>query len=236
MKNNRNKQKLIFVAIDTSNIKQVKKIISQTKTKKLKIIPKFGLQFFYSKNGRKFLENYKSEYWLDIKGHDIPQTVVSALDSLKDLKKLRYITVHASGGLEMLKTVTKKARQINKSIRVLVVTILTSLNNKSVKELGYKDKVEKIVLKQAALIKKSGAAGCVCSAKEAKLIRKKYKNFFIVTPGIKLPGDKNNWDQTRIETPANAFKNNVSAIVIGRSLVGSGNIKNNLKRLINHLN
>ena len=62
MKNSKNKQKLIFVAIDTSNIKQVKKIISQTKTKKLKIIPKFGLQFFYSKNGRKFLENYKSEY------------------------------------------------------------------------------------------------------------------------------------------------------------------------------
>ena len=235
MKNNKNKQKLIFVAIDTSNINQVKKIISQTKTKKLKIIPKFGLQFFYSKNGRKFLENYKSEYWLDIKGHDIPQTVVSALDSLKDLKKLRYITVHASGGLEMLKAATKKARQINKSLKVLVVTILTSLNNKSVKDLGYKDTVEKIVLRQAALIKKSGAAGCVCSAREAKIIRKKYKNFFIVTPGIKLPGIKANWDQARVETPANAFKNNVSAIVIGRSLVGSGNIKNNLKRLIDHL-
>ena len=136
------------------------------------------MQFFYSKNGRKFFRlNYKSEYFLDIKGHDIPQTVVSALDSLKDLKKLRYITVHASGGLEMLKTVTKKARQINKSIRVLVVTILTSLNNKSVKEVGYKDTVEKLVLKQAALIKKSGAAGCVCSAKEAKIIRKNIKTF-----------------------------------------------------------
>ena len=233
---NYNKQKLIFVAIDTSDIKKVKKIISQTRTKKLKIIPKFGLQFFYSKNGRNFLENYKSEYFLDIKGHDIPQTVVSALDSLKDLKKLRYITVHASGGLEMVKAVTKKARQINKSIKVLVVTILTSLNNKSVKQLGYKDTVKKLVLKQAALIKKSGAAGCVCSANEAKIIRKKYKNFFIVTPGIKLPGDKANWDQSRVNTPANAFKNNVSAIVIGRSLVGSGNLKKNIKKLIDHLN
>ena len=234
MKNSKNKQKLIFVAIDTSNIKQVKKIISQTKTKKLKIIPKFGLQFFYSKNGRKFLENYKSEYWLDIKGHDIPQTVVSALDSLKDLKKLRYITVHASGGLEMLKAATKKARQINKSLKVLVVTILTSLNNKSVKEVGYKDTVEKLVLKQAALIKKSGATGCICSANEALIIRKKYKNLFIVTPGIRLPGDKTN-DQKRVMTPRDAFKNKASAIVIGRSLVSS-KIKNNLKRLINHLN
>ena len=231
----KNKKTIIFVAIDTSNLNLVKKIIKDTKTNKLKIIPKFGLQFFYSKHGRKFLESYKSEYFLDIKGHDIPQTVVSAIDSLKDLKKLRYITVHASGGLEMVKAVTKKAKQINKSIKVLVVTILTSLNNKSVKELGYKDTVEKLVLKQAALIKKSGAAGCVCSAKEAKIIRKKYKNFFIVTPGIKLPGDKANWDQARVETPANAFNNKVSAIVMGRSLV-SGKIKDNLKRLINHLN
>ena len=229
-------KKIIFLACDTSNLNQIKKIIKDTKTRKLKIIPKFGLQFFYSKQGRKFLENFKSEFFLDVKLNDIPQTALSALDSLKDLKKLRYITVHANSGLEMVKAVTKKAKQINKSIKVLVVTILTSLNNKSVKELGYKDTVEKLVLKQAALIKKSGAAGCVCSAKEAKIIRKKYKNFFIVTPGIKLPGDKTNWDQARVETPANAFNNKVSAIVMGRSLVSPLNkIKDNLKRLINHL-
>ena len=179
------KNKTIFVACDTSNLNQIKKIIKDTKTNKLKIIPKFGLQFFYSKHGRKFLENFKSEFFLDVKLADISQTALSAMDSLKDLKQLRYITVHASGGLEMVKAVTKKAKQINKSIKVLVVTVLTSLNNKSVKELGYKDTVEKLVLKQAALIKKSGAAGCVCSAKEAKFIRKKYKNLFIVTPGIR---------------------------------------------------
>ena len=226
--------KTIFVALDTSNLNQIKKIIKHTRTNKLKIIPKFGLQFFYSKNGRKFLENYKSEFFLDVKLNDIPQTALSAMDSLKDLKKIRYITVHASGGLEMLKAVSKKAKKINKSIKVLVVTILTSLNNKSVKEIGYKNSVEQLVLKQASLVKKSGAAGCVCSAKEAKIIRKKYKNFFIVTPGIRLPGDKNA-DQARVETPANAFRNKVSAVVMGRSLV-SGNIKNNVKRLINHLN
>ena len=227
------KNKTVFVACDTSNLKKVKKIINQTKTKKLKIIPKFGLQFFYSKHGRKFLENFKSEFFLDIKGHDIPQTVVSALDSLKDLKKLRYISVHASGGLEMLKAVSKKAKKINKSIKVLVVTILTSLNNRSIKEIGYKNSVEQLVLKQAGLVKKSGAAGCICSAKEAKTIRKKYKNFFIVTPGIRLPGDKIN-DQKRIMTPREAFKNKVSAVVLGRSLI-VGNIKGNIKRLTDHL-
>ena len=228
------KHKNIFVACDTSNLSEIKKIIKQTQTTKLKIVPKFGLQFFYSKNGRKFLENFKSEFFLDVKLADISQTALSAMDSLKDLKQLRYITVHASGGLEMLKAVTKKAKMINKNIKVLGVTILTSLNNKSLKEIGHTKTVDQLVLKQAALIKKSGAAGCVCSAREAKLIRKKYKNLFIVTPGIRLPGDKTN-DQARVETPAKAFDNKVSAIVMGRSLV-SGKIKNNLKRLINHLN
>ena len=228
------KHKKIFVACDTSDLNKIKKIIRQTHTNKLKIVPKFGLQFFYSKNGRKFLENFKKDFWLDLKIKDIPQTALSAMDSLKDLKNLRYITVHASGGLEMLKAVTKKARMINKEIKVLGVTILTSLNEKSLKEIGHTKTVDQLVLKQAALIKKSGAAGCVCSAREAKLIRKKYKNLFIVTPGIRLPGDKTN-DQARVETPAKAFNNKVSAIVIGRSLV-SGKIKDNLKRLINHLN
>ena len=166
--------------------------------------------------------------------NDIPQTALSAIDSLKDLKKCKYITVHVNGGLEMLKAITKKAKTINKDIKILGVTILTSLNNKSLKEIGHTKTVDQLVLKQASLIKKSGAAGIVCSAKEAKIVRKKYKNLFIVTPGIRLPGDDTN-DQSRVMTPSEAFKNKVSGIVIGRSLV-NGNIKNNIKRLINHLN
>ena len=78
------KNKTIFVACDSSNLKKIKKIISQTRTNKLKIIPKFGLQFFYSKQGRKFLEKIKSDFWLDLKINDIPQTATLALDSLKD--------------------------------------------------------------------------------------------------------------------------------------------------------
>ena len=97
------KNKTVFVACDTSNIKDIRKIITQTRTKKLKIIPKFGLQFFYSKKGRKFLEKIKNDFWLDLKINDIPQTALSAIHSLKDLKKCKYITVHASGGLEMLR-------------------------------------------------------------------------------------------------------------------------------------
>ena len=228
-------KKLIFVACDTSNLNLIKKIINQTRINKFRIIPKFGLQFFYSKHGRNFLQNIDREFWLDIKISDIPQTALSAIDSLKDLKKCKYITVHASGGFEMLKAVQKKVKSINKSIKILGVTILTSLNDKSLKEIGYTKKVNEIVLKQTKLIIKSGCHGVVCSAKEAKILRKKYKNLFIITPGIRLPGDNKN-DQTRVVTPYDALvKNKVSGIVIGRSLI-IGNVKKNIKRLIDNLN
>ncbi len=228
------KNKHIFVACDTSNLNKIKKIIDQTNSKKLKIIPKFGLQFFYSKNGRKYLEKFKKDFWLDLKINDIPQTALSAIDSLKDLKGCKYITVHANGGMEMLKSITKKTKKINKNLKILGVTILTSLNNKSLKEIGHTKNVKQLVLKQAALVKKSGCDGIVCSAHEAMIVRKRYKKLLIITPGIRLPGDSSN-DQMRIMTPKQAFKNKVSGIVIGRSLT-KGNIKNNTIKLLDHLN
>ena len=228
------KNKTIFVACDTSNLNEIKKIIYQTNSNKLKIIPKFGLQFFYSKNGRKFLEKINQDFWLDLKINDIPKTALSAIDSLKDLKKCKYVTVHVNGGLEMLKSIKKQSKKINKNLKVLGVTILTSLNNKSLKEIGHTKNVKRLVLRQAALIKKSGCHGIVCSAQEALMVRKRYKNLLIITPGIRLPGDSSN-DQMRIMTPKQAFKNKVSGIVIGRSLT-KGNIKNNTIKLIDHLN
>ena len=227
------KNKLIFVACDASKIKQIENIITQTKHNKLKIIPKFGLQFFYSKNGRKFLEKFKKDFWLDLKINDIPQTAFSAIDSLRDLKNCKFITVHANGGLNMLKVVKKHAKKINKNLKVLGVTILTSLNNKSLKEIGHTKNVQQLVLKQAELIKKSGCDGIVCSPQESKMIRKKFKNLLIITPGIRLPGDNSN-DQARVMTPKDAFKNKVSGVVMGRSLT-KGNIKLNIKKLIDHL-
>ena len=225
--------KIIFVACDASKIKKIKDIIIQTKNNKLEITPKFGLQLFYSKNGRKFLEKFKNNFWLDLKINDIPQTALSALDSLKDLKKCKYITVHANGGLDMLKAVKKHAKKINKNLKVFGVTILTSLNNKSLKEIGHTKNIQQLVLKQAELVKKSNCDGIVCSPQESKIIRKKFKNLMIITPGIRLPGDNSN-DQARVMTPKDAFKNKVSGVVIGRSLT-KGNIKYNVKKLIDHL-
>ena len=228
------KNKIIFVACDTSNLSEIKKIITETRIKKLQIVPKFGLQFFYSKHGRKFLQKIKNDFWLDLKINDIPQTALSAIDSLKDLKKCKYITVHANGGLEMLKAVKRKVKEINNNIKILGVTVLTSLNNKSLKQIGHTKNVKQLVLKQADLIKKSKCDGIICSAQEAMIVRRKYKRLIIITPGIRLPGDSSN-DQVRILTPKDAFKNKVSGIVIGRSLT-KGNIKNNTRRLLDHLN
>ena len=228
------KNKSIFVACDSSDLKIIKKIIKYTTTNKIKIIPKFGLQFFYSKSGRKYLENFNGDFWLDLKLNDIPQTALSAIDSLKDLKNCRYLTVHANGGLKMLKAIKKESKKINKNIKILGVTVLTSFNNKSLKETGHTKTINQLVLKQAILIKKSGCDGLVCSAHEAKIVKNKFKKLFIVTPGIRLPGDNAN-DQSRVMTPRDAFNNNVSGIVMGRSLI-KGNIRHNVKRLIDHLN
>ena len=224
----------IFVACDTSDVNFVRKIIRDTKNKKLEIIPKFGLQFFYSKNGRKFLEKFNGNFFLDLKINDISATAKSAIKSIRDLKNCIYITVHASGGLEMMKAIKKEAKKINNKIKVLGVTVLTSLNNKTLKQIGHTKNVKQLVLKQASLIKKSGCDGIVCSAQEAKIIKKKYKKLFILTPGIRLPGDKKN-DQSRVVTPFEALiKNKVDAIVMGRSLT-KNNIKKNIQRLVNHI-
>ena len=91
-------KKKIFIACDTTNIPTIKKIISNTKTNKLIIGYKFGLEFFYSKPGRSFINNLKNKIvWLDLKLKDIPNTVSSAIYALKDIKNARYLTIHASG-------------------------------------------------------------------------------------------------------------------------------------------
>ena len=127
----------IFIACDTNKESEVKKIISQTKTNKLDIGYKFGLEFFYSKNGRKFISKIKKKkLFLDLKLNDIPNTSVNALKSLRDLKNIDYITVHANAGEETIRTVVKTAKKINSRIKILLVTVLTSISNTSIKKLA----------------------------------------------------------------------------------------------------
>lgn len=227
-------KKKIFIACDTPNIKVIKKIISQTKTNKLEIGYKFGLEFFYSDNGRKFISKLKNEkIFLDLKLNDIPNTCRSAVLSLKDLKNVSYLTVHINGGYEMLKTVKKTSKKINKRLKILGVTVLTSFSDSSLKQIGYSRPLNELVKKQVKLAKAAKLDGIVCSGREAKFLKKICKRMEIVTPGIRLIGDSAG-DQKRVVSPKEAFQNGASAIVCGRSIT-KGDIKKNIQKLIKSL-
>ena len=221
-------KKKIFIACDTSNVDKVKKIIKETQTKKLKIGYKFGLEFINSKKGRVFISKLKKKIiFLDLKLNDIPNTMKSTVNALKDLK-INYLTVHISSGLKALKAV----KEISGKIKIAGVTTLTSLDNKDLREIGFKKSVKKLVIHQSKLARKANLDALVCSAHEIEYIKKNFKKE-IITPGIRLT--KNSHDQKRVMTPREAiFKKKSDWLVIGRSIT-KGNIKNNLKSLINHL-
>ena len=227
-------KKLIFIACDTNRISEVKKIISQTRTKKLNIGYKFGLEFFYSKYGRKFISNIKGEkVFLDLKLNDIPATCSNAITSLKDLKNINYITLHASAGEDTVKAVVKTAKKINSKLKILLVTILTSFSNTSIKKIGHSKSIKELVKKQALIAKACRCHGIVCAGSDLKFVKKIFKGE-IITPGIRLKGD-NAGDQKRIMGPQEAFEKGSTALVLGRSII-KGNIKKNISRLIKELN
>ncbi len=224
----------IFIACDTSDIRKVRKIISQSKTNKLNIGYKFGLEFFYSKGGRKFISKLNNkEIFLDLKLNDIPNTCIAAINSLKDLKNISYLTVHVAGGYDMLRKIKKASKKINKKLKILGITILTSFSNASLKKIGYTKSISELVKKQANLSKSAKLDGIVCSGHEAKYLKKICRNMSIFTPGIRLKGNSPN-DQKRVMTPKDAFQNGATAIVIGRSIT-QGNIKKNIQKLIKSL-
>tara|TARA_Y100000768_G_scaffold160145_1_gene119715 strand:- start:377 stop:1051 length:675 start_codon:yes stop_codon:yes gene_type:complete len=217
-------KKKIFIAVDTNKVSLAKKIIKDTQTNKIKVGYKFGLEFFYSKDGRKFLSNLKNQtIFLDLKLNDIPNTVRSAIKSLKNLR-IAYFTVHLSSGLSALKALKK----VSKNIKIAGVTTLTSLNNKDLKEIGYNKKVNELVRHQAKLAAKANLDAIVCSGHETRSVKRVFKKE-IITPGIKMQNAKN--DQKRIMGPADAFDAGSDWLVIGRSIT-NGNIKKNIKNLL----
>ena len=221
------KKNKIFVACDSTNISKIKKIIKETCNTKLKIGYKFGLEFLNSKNGRSFISKLKKKIiFADLKIHDIPNTCSSTVRAIKDIKA-DYLTIHISSGLTALKAAKKNAGKT----KLVGVTILTSLDNKALKEIGYNKDVKKLVYQQAKLANLANLDAIVCSAQEVKIIKKIFKKE-IITPGIRL--NKRSNDQKRTLTPKQAYKNGSDWLVIGRPIT-KGNIKKNLKTLIDHL-
>ena len=214
----------IFIACDTTNLTKVKKIINHTKTNKIKIGYKFGLEFMNSKNGRQFISSLKNKIiFIDLKLNDTVNTMISAVKALKDLK-INYLTVHISSGLTALKAVKK----ISGSTKIIGVTTLTSLNNNDLKLIGYNKSVKSLVSHQAKLAKKAGLDGLVCSPYEVGAVRKIFKKE-IITPGVQI--GKRNYDQKR-SMEAKRVKSDW--LVIGRAIT-RGNIKRNIQNLAKKL-
>ena len=222
------KKNKIFVACDSTDISKIKQIIRDTQNSKIKFGYKFGLEFLNTKNGRLFLSKLRNKIiFADLKIHDIPNTCSSAIKALKDLK-INYLTIHISSGLNSLKA----AKKVSGKTKLIGVSILTSLDNKELKEIGFNKKIKDLVLHQARLAKKAKLDGIVCSAKEAKIVKRIFKKE-IITPGIRFNSKSN--DQKRVLSPNKAYKNGADWLVIGRNIT-KGNIKKNIQSLINHLN
>ena len=222
------KKPKIFIACDTTSIKKINKIFRETEKTKKNFGYKFGLEFLNSKNGRKFILKHKNKITFgDYKLADIPNTCVSTIEAVKDLK-FNYITIHISAGLEALKA----AKKVSGTTKLIGVTILTSLSNKTLKEIGFQKDLKELVLHQAKLAAKVNLDAIVCSPHEIKTVKKVF-NKEIITPGVRFASDNAN-DQKRVMSPKNAFLNGATSIVMGRSIT-NGNLKKNIQKLIKEL-
>jgi len=214
------KKTKIFIACDTTNLVKVNRIIKQSKSKRIIIGYKFGLEFMNSKKGRQFVSSLKNKIvFVDLKLNDTVNTMLSTVKALKDLK-INYLTVHISSGLAALKAVKK----VSGNTKIVGVTTLTSLNNNDLKLIGYNKSVKSLVAHQAKLARKASLDALVCSPYEVNAVRKIFKKE-IITPGIQI--GKRNYDQKR---SMEAKKVKSDWLVIGRAIT-RGNIKKNILKL-----
>ena len=223
----------IILALDTSNLD---KAIDITKKIKHKIFTiKLGLEFFNA-NGKegvkKFNEIGITNLMLDLKLKDIPKTVYKAIKALNAIH-FGFISVHGQGGKEMLLQAKKAASEIKSQPKIMMVTILTALNDNDLKSMGNDSTVNEQVEKLSSVAKKM-SIGVVCSGNEARFVRKIIgSNLLIFTPGVRLSNDDKN-DQKRTCTPLESIKNGANKIIMGRSLI-KGNIEENIDKVSNSI-
>jgi len=221
--------KKVIVALDSNNLSKTLRLVKDLKKEVYAF--KIGYQFFL----RFGLDGYKKVYkicpkiFLDLKLHDIPNTVQMGVKALSIIKPL-FTTIHISGGDKMMQS----AKLYRNNTKLLGVSILTSLNSNQTKKYYNQNNLPLLVEKFAKSAKKNGLNGVVCSPKEIKYIRKAVgKNFIIVTPGIRINNKLKNDDQKRVETPKKAIDMGANYLVIGRPVTESKNPLKVLKK-INH--
>jgi len=224
--------KKIIVALDSSNLDKILKLVKLLRNDVYAF--KIGYQFFFNFGLRGYKKVYKlhSKIFLDLKLHDIPNTVKKGVEALNKIKPI-FTTIHISGGDEMMRSL----KNIRKSTKILGVSVLTSLNSKQTVKYYNEKQISSLVRKFAKAAKENGLDGVVCSPKEIKYIRQEIgKNFIIVTPGIRIDKITKSDDQKRVETPKKAIDLGANYLVIGRPITDSINPLKTLKEVYNTLN
>ena len=224
----------IILALDTTNLEEALDITKKIKNKIFTV--KLGLEFFnaHGKAGvKKFNEIGINNLMLDLKFKDVGTTIYKAIKALDDIK-FGFLTIHGQGGKAMIDEAKKAANEIKCKPKIMMVTILTSLNDEDLKEMGNENSVIKQV-ENLAKVAKEKEIGIVCSGHEAKAVRKIIgQNLLIFTPGIRaLKDDKD--DQRRVCTPIEAIENGANKLIMGRSLI-KGNIEENIDKVSNSIN
>ena len=227
------KPKQIIVALDFDSIEEVNSIVKLLDPEIYRL--KIGKQL-YAGEGPKILENLNKkgfDIFLDLKLHDIPNTVYKALKNLLN-HKVWMTNIHLLGGEEMIQAASE-AREYTKSGALLIgVSVLTSLSEKNIKDLGFKVEISELVKILSFSAKKNNLDGVVCSVKEVPEIKKVLgEDFITVTPGIRI--QQKNDDQSRVATLEEATKNGNDYIVLGRELTASNNITKMIKKVESYI-
>ncbi len=223
----------IILALDTTNLKEAIDVTKKIKNKIFTV--KLGLEFFnaHGKNGiKEFNKIGITNLMLDLKLKDIPETIYKSIKALNDIE-FGFLTIHGQGGKKLIENAIKAASEIKSKPKIMMVTILTSLSDDDLKDMGNENTVVEQVEKLAKIASEM-KVGVVCSGHEAKIVRKIIGNDqLIFTPGIRMNEDGKN-DQKRVCTPAESIKNGANKIIMGRSLI-KGNIEENVDKVSNSI-
>jgi|TARA_B110001452_G_scaffold92565_1_gene76310 orotidine-5'-phosphate decarboxylase len=222
--------KNIFVACDVSGQKEILELLSKIHEEISGI--KIGLQYItqHSPEEIKELSKFNKPIFYDGKFFDIKNTLVESVKSLKNLN-ISYATVHLLNGLTALKAANEAANDIN--IKLLGVSVLTSFDNKELENLGFKDQVEKQVLRLIKIADEANLYGVICSPLEIKIIKKVAPSLKCFTPGIRQDEDKN--DQKRTLNAKQALEAGSDCLIIGRPIT-NGDPKKNIQKILSSIN
>ncbi len=224
----------LIVALDVPGAPQARQIVQTIG--EAATTYKVGKQLFTAEGPQVVRDLVSSgrKVFLDLKFHDIPNTVAAAVKAAAELG-VSMMTVHAAGGSKMLKAAAEAANQSSTKPLLLAVTVLTSLSDSDLHELGISDDVQSQVLRLGALARKAGCGGLVASAQEARELRKALgEGFAIVTPGIRPAGSASG-DQARVVTPQDAITAGATHLVVGRPILDAPNPATAAERIVQQI-